>query len=304
MMCSRPPIITPTLHHHHHPSGSFCPKQTIKRILTSGEKQQSSKSFHQPARTTKRRNVSSITMSDLAPFVAAVIRDKVVVVDLQAENKDLQEVTTALEKQKAPWAITISGAGGPQQYDEESYAVGKLSLRQVLRDYVRASQHHVPLRSEAIMVPVDGKVCPLSLFLGCKVTVHTTKDDNNMNDATSTSMIALGSIGNGISLSSEGRLEIGWHLANGIVEDAYIDLPISSAQWNQLNLLAGNELTDIEQFRMDLHREVADFSVFDGLSLLSLPEVVRIMGDAPVHFIYVVCDALGLVNALEQADAA
>jgi hypothetical protein len=118
----------------------------------------------------KRRKVAVPTtlssMSDLGPFVAAALRDKVVG-DMKDEIEDLSQQVKRLKEELEPWTVTISGPQGTPDY-----AVGKIGMRDVLDSVL--PQNGGPTVN---MIPIEGAApCMLMTFLECEVSLETANE--------------------------------------------------------------------------------------------------------------------------------
>ena len=72
-------------------------------------------------------------MSDLAPFVAAAIRDRVVE-DMAKEIGDLKKQK---EEELAPWKVIIHGPDPPDDGEPVVYAWARISMKDVLKQTLR-----------------------------------------------------------------------------------------------------------------------------------------------------------------------
>ena len=68
----------------------------MRRLVASASRYRQRKATEQRTSTASATSTSMSSISDLAPFVAAVLRDQVVA-DLQAENTELKEELAGIE---------------------------------------------------------------------------------------------------------------------------------------------------------------------------------------------------------------
>lgn len=89
-------------------------------------------------------------MSDLAPFVAATLHDKVL--------QELQEEVQRLKQETEPWSIHVTGKGG-----SPVYATGKLSQREVLQQYF-GEEHDDQHVCVSLKPSANGETCNFRQF--------------------------------------------------------------------------------------------------------------------------------------------
>jgi hypothetical protein len=206
-------------------------------------------------------------MSDLGPFVAAALQDKVVgdlngeVKDLSDEVKDLSQQVQRLKEELEPWTITISGPQGTPVY-----AVGFLGMRHVL-DSVWSQDYETTVK----MIPIEGpSPCMLMTCLECEVSLETA-------NGKITQRIGAVAIGNQAA-RGDGPLTRGWRFYGdgvGLFSGIYIYVPVTEVQKSALDSFHGGDITQ-----------------------LSLADMISVVGHVPVHFRSVSYNAQQLVATL------
>lgn len=200
------------------------------------------------------------SMSDLGPFVAAALRDKVVE-DLNDEVKDLSQQVQRLEEELQPWTITISGPQGPPVY-----AVQNIGMRHVL-DTVWSQNYGTTVN----MIPIEGPApCLLMTCLECEVSLQTA-------NGKITQRIGAVAVGNQIT-RGDGPLTRGWRFYGdgvGLFLGIHIYVPVTGVQQSVLNSFHGGDITS-----------------------LSLADMSSVVGHVPVHFRSVSYNAQQLVAML------
>lgn len=161
-------------------------------------------------------------MSDLAPFVAAAIRDKVV--------KELHEENRCLQSKGPSWTVQVTGSGGSPLYSS-----GKISQREVLQQISErhTSNNHIDNINVAMQGGEEAVVaCCLESFLQCQLILTTSLGRKIIQNVDSHGA----DIGNGIR-AHRGRFEIGWDFftQDTVFGGLYLDMPIPTDRLNTLD---------------------------------------------------------------------
>mmetsp|Transcript_25792 Transcript_25792/g.28886 ORF Transcript_25792/g.28886 Transcript_25792/m.28886 type:complete len:210 (+) Transcript_25792:19-648(+) len=164
-------------------------------------------------------------MSELAPFVAATLRDKIVK-ELHEDNQELRNEICQLRKDGRSWTVQIAGPGG-----SPVYCTGKISDREVLQQISNQGEN-LNRYAEVIMHGGEGFSCPLESFLECQL-ILTNGLGLKIIETVGT---PTADIGGGIR-AHHGRLEIHWwFFANSTVfASIALDAPIPPDEWDDID---------------------------------------------------------------------
>lgn len=201
-------------------------------------------------------------MSDLAPFVAATLRDKTVV-DLLEENKKLQHYREIAET----WTVQITSrsyTGLDSQGGERIvYATGKLNLRELT---VALRDEGNPTYGVTVMMDnVEGiEPCRISTFLQSFISVRTDRAERKDSYEGLLNETRIGNsnaeIGNGIR-AHEGRFEIGWHFYGDhtpLITGLQLDAEIPHDRLHLVTPDLANGLAENQNVALPLAEEVTN----------------------------------------------
>ena len=238
-------------------------------------------------------------MSDLAPFVAAAIRDRVV--------KDMAKEIRGLEKQKeeelAPWTVTIHGPQPAEGGAPKVYAWASVSMEHVLTKTLRGWRRNVDEPYVSVK-NFEYTEHPFRWrdFLSSHVTVFCSRtSDNSDLDAQQSRYNHVSfddnafEVGRGFGMKSktEGQRVISKKLwvhwwwfssddnlnSNKCVADAEITVPIASEHLDRVTPEFIGEVPLVRRHFLRMANEVAD-------------------ADGPVKYVRVTLNAKGLVSLL------
>lgn len=206
-------------------------------------------------------------MSDLAPFVAATLRDKTIA-DLQEENRQLRERLQDLE----PWTIRIQNHDG-----SVVYAIAKLGVKELMQQMRCDTRPDVSLEEMTIRVPMETVVgsrpCRMSEFLQGTIVLNTTKGSESEFMGMPSADIL-----HGIKATEDGNFELGWYFSRpeqGGIAAVLVHVPIPA---DRLSLVTP-ELSE----GMGIAREPALQVAYD------------VTNDGPISFTTVYLVARGLL---------
>ena len=230
-------------------------------------------------------------MSDLAPFVAAAIRDRVVE-DMAKEIGDLKKQK---KEELAPWLVVIHG---PPDDDEEPvvYAWARISMKEVLTQTLSREnstiQNDRTAYVEVKSFKHTGHKLRLEDFLSCSVRIicnrsyHVYFDDDVANIGRGCGITEKENEGKGVAKDFWFQW---WYFSRGgdqnkdVVEGFEVAMPIAPENQDRVT----DEL-------------VADVSLLRDNVLDFADEVA---GDnAPIRFLNMTLDAQGLVSLLNGDD--
>ena len=131
-------------------------------------------------------------MAELAPFVAAVLKDEAVA-EMVEENTKLIEENKKLKRQLYPWTVTIHSTVDEtsETGDEKApivYATGKVNLWEIMDDMIVHGLKVFNITLEAN----DVNPCKISDL--CHASIRITPSDDCLLSKTSTSKLLPGSV--------------------------------------------------------------------------------------------------------------
>ena len=121
-------------------------------------------------------------MSDLAPFVAAAIRDRVV----EEMAKEIDDLKEQKEEELAPWLVVIHGPGPPDDDDETVtvYAWARISMKDVLTQTLSPEDGTNPNRYVDVRkFNTTDNIVRLDNFLSCSVSIICNRASSTGDDS-------------------------------------------------------------------------------------------------------------------------
>ena len=116
-------------------------------------------------------------MSDLAPFVAAAIRDRVV----EDMAKEIDDLKKQKEKELAPWTVTIHGPQPAEGGAPTVYAWATISMKDVLTQTLGRHLHHRYVQVRKFNT--TDNIIRLDNFLSCSVTITCNRASSTGEDS-------------------------------------------------------------------------------------------------------------------------
>jgi len=239
------------------------------------------------------------TMSDLAPLVAAAIRDRVV----EDMAKEIEDLKKQKEEELAPWTVLVHGPEPPDGGAPTVYARANVSMRDVLSKTFGLSGH---IRSDGTAtirsrLEQTENQCPFRDFLSLRVTLQCSRQGSDQDGGSSrtggqaNSNLSSGvddpeaNIGRGAAITQNGNENNGqveihwwWYGRDAFIQGLEFTLPVTSDRWDL------HVTPDLLSEGMPLVREHGALTVASDVA----------GDDAPIQFQDVDLDTNGLVSLL------